>query len=116
MSVLYIAMYWTMYGQTVRVIGPNSHQLRYNSRLDLGKVQGRTWKGNRSSSADCRSVVLPAMIIRLTVFKRSPDPKNMCSVRTSPKPSAPFSRATFASSGVSAFARTFNRRSASTLR
>jgi hypothetical protein len=24
-NVMYWAMYWTMYGQTVRVIGPNSH-------------------------------------------------------------------------------------------
>mmetsp|Transcript_13827 Transcript_13827/g.58124 ORF Transcript_13827/g.58124 Transcript_13827/m.58124 type:complete len:266 (-) Transcript_13827:1074-1871(-) len=54
------------------------------------------------------------MIMRRTVRMRSPEPKNMCSVRTRPIPSAPFSRATAASSGVSAFASTFRRRSAST--
>ena len=33
-------VYWTMYGQTVRVIGPNSHQLRDKTVcLDLGKTR-----------------------------------------------------------------------------
>mmetsp|Transcript_32478 Transcript_32478/g.51976 ORF Transcript_32478/g.51976 Transcript_32478/m.51976 type:complete len:481 (+) Transcript_32478:363-1805(+) len=72
------------------------------------------WNGSKSASAASRSGVLPAMIIRRTVRMRSPDPKNMCSVRTSPMPSAPFSRAVAASSGVSALASTLRRRKPST--
>mmetsp|Transcript_5173 Transcript_5173/g.18550 ORF Transcript_5173/g.18550 Transcript_5173/m.18550 type:complete len:329 (-) Transcript_5173:1346-2332(-) len=64
------------------------------------------WNGNRSSSAAWRSLVNVAMIIRRTVRMRSPVPKNMCSVRTSPTPSAPLTRAVVASSGVSALAST----------
>ena len=46
-----------------------------------------------------------ARIIARTIGKRS-GARNMCSVRHSPMPSAPFPRATFASAPVSAFART----------
>ena len=46
------------------------------------------------------------------VWMRSPS-KNMCSVRQRPMPSAPKLRAVFASSGVSALARTFILRAAS---
>ena len=52
------------------------------------------------------------MIISRTAEIRSGS-KNMCSVRHSPIPSAPNSRATFASLGVSAFARTPSLRTAS---
>ena len=48
-----------------------------------------------------------------TIFSWRSSPKNMCSVRHRPMPSAPSSRARRASSGVSAFARTPRRRSSS---
>ena len=72
------------------------------------------WYGKRSASADSRSALLSAIIMRRTVSILSLLAKNICSVRTRPIPSAPFSRAVAASSGVSAFARTFNCRSRST--
>ena len=52
------------------------------------------------------------MIISCTSGRRS-SPKNMCSVRQSPIPSAPNSRAFAASSGVSALALTLSRRKSS---
>ena len=48
-----------------------------------------------------------------TIFSWRSSPKNMCSVRHSPMPSAPNSRALRASSGVSAFVRTRSVRSSS---
>ena len=40
MSVHLLGVYWTMYGQTVRVIGLNIHQLRGKTgRRDLGNAQ-----------------------------------------------------------------------------
>ena len=54
----------------------------------------------------------PAMNISRTSSSRS-EPKNMCSVRHRPMPSAPSSRARAASSPVSALARTPSRRSSS---
>ncbi len=53
-----------------------------------------------------------AMIISCTCGRRS-SPKNMCSVRQRPIPSAPNSRALTASSGVSALALTLSRRKSS---
>ena len=53
-----------------------------------------------------------ARIISCTTGSRS-SPKNMCSVRQRPIPCAPNSRARAASSGLSAFARTFSRRNSS---
>mmetsp|Transcript_2370 Transcript_2370/g.5972 ORF Transcript_2370/g.5972 Transcript_2370/m.5972 type:complete len:250 (-) Transcript_2370:1322-2071(-) len=47
------------------------------------------------------------MTISLTAMRRSSEAKNMCSVRTSPMPCAPLRRASAASSGVSAFVKTF---------
>mmetsp|Transcript_6723 Transcript_6723/g.17218 ORF Transcript_6723/g.17218 Transcript_6723/m.17218 type:complete len:430 (-) Transcript_6723:1213-2502(-) len=72
------------------------------------------WKGSRSSSAFSRVLVSAAMIMRRTPRRRSPVPKNMCSVRTKPMPSAPLARAVTASSGVSALASTLSVRCAST--
>ena len=63
------------------------------------------WNGRSRFTAACRAVASLAMIISRTMGIRSAA-KNMCSVRTSPMPSAPNSRAFFASSGVSALART----------
>mmetsp|Transcript_33396 Transcript_33396/g.72869 ORF Transcript_33396/g.72869 Transcript_33396/m.72869 type:complete len:220 (+) Transcript_33396:1031-1690(+) len=72
------------------------------------------WKGRRSSRAALRTSVVPAMIILRTARMRSSEPKNMCSERTSPMPSAPFLRATAASSGVSALVSTLRVRCSST--
>ena len=47
-----------------------------------------------------------ARVMRRTAFRRAGVPKNMCSVRTSPTPSAPLARAAVASSGESALAST----------
>mmetsp|Transcript_9127 Transcript_9127/g.34381 ORF Transcript_9127/g.34381 Transcript_9127/m.34381 type:complete len:301 (-) Transcript_9127:1355-2257(-) len=65
--------------------------------------------GSSAAIATFFSCCVWARIILRTLARRSPS-KNMCSVRTSPMPSAPFSRASAASSGVSAFASTFRRR------
>ena len=70
------------------------------------------WWGRSRSSAERRSSSLDAMIISRTTGSRS-SAMNMCSVRQRPIPSAPNSRALAASSGVSAFVRTFSRRRAS---
>ena len=67
------------------------------------------WWGRSLSSARRRSSSPEAMIISRTTGSRS-SAMNMCSVRQRPIPSAPNSRAFAASSGVSAFARTFRRR------
>mmetsp|Transcript_6732 Transcript_6732/g.26194 ORF Transcript_6732/g.26194 Transcript_6732/m.26194 type:complete len:276 (-) Transcript_6732:1205-2032(-) len=72
------------------------------------------WYGRRSVSAASRVAVSAAMIMRRTAMILSPVPKNMCSVRTKPMPSAPLSLAVLASSGVSALARTLRRRNSST--
>ena len=67
----------------------------------------------RSRSRALRRPSSPsAMIISRTTGRRSAA-MNMCSVRQRPIPCAPNSRARSASSGVSAFARTFRRRTAS---
>ena len=63
------------------------------------------WNGSSRSSAARRPASVSARIISCTTGSRS-SPKNMCSVRQRPIPSAPNSRARAASSGVSAFART----------
>src|SRR5438034_333533 len=63
------------------------------------------WNGRSFFTAAWRAAESVAMIISRTIGIRSAA-KNMCSVRTRPMPSAPNSRAFFASSGVSAFART----------
>ena len=70
------------------------------------------WSGSSLSSAARRSSSSEAMIISRTTGSRS-SAMNMCSVRQRPIPCAPNSRALAASSGVSAFARTFRRRSSS---
>ena len=67
------------------------------------------WWGRSFSSARRRSSSPEARIISRTTGSRS-SAMNMCSVRQRPIPSAPNSRALAASSGVSAFARTFRRR------
>mmetsp|Transcript_2613 Transcript_2613/g.9640 ORF Transcript_2613/g.9640 Transcript_2613/m.9640 type:complete len:248 (+) Transcript_2613:508-1251(+) len=64
------------------------------------------WNTRISSRAFRLSASSAAMIILLTLLSLSSVLKNMCSVLTSPMPSAPFSRAFSASSGVSAFAST----------
>ena len=60
--------------------------------------------GNRASSAASRSSVESDRMSRSISARRSP--RNMCSVRHRPMPCAPSLRARFASSGVSALART----------
>mmetsp|Transcript_14086 Transcript_14086/g.33213 ORF Transcript_14086/g.33213 Transcript_14086/m.33213 type:complete len:403 (+) Transcript_14086:829-2037(+) len=71
------------------------------------------WKGSSFASASSRPVRSSAMIICRTVRMRSSVAKNMCSVRTSPMPSAPLRRAVATSSGVSAFPNTFRSRRSS---
>ena len=61
-------------------------------------MKSSRWKGRSLSSAACRAAGSAAMIISRTIGMRSAA-KNMCSVRTSPMPSAPNSRALRASSG-----------------
>ena len=68
-------------------------------------MKSSRWNGRSFATATRRSAESPAMIISRTIGMRS-GLKNMCSVRTSPIPSAPKSRAFRASSGVSALART----------
>ena len=68
-------------------------------------MKSSRWKGSRRSTASFRSFSSLAMIISRTMAMRS-SLKNMCSVRTSPMPSAPNSRALAASAGVSTLART----------
>ena len=68
-------------------------------------MKSSRWNGSRRSTAFFRAWTSRAMIISRTIGMRS-SPKNMCSVRTSPMPSAPNSRALVASAGVSALART----------
>src|SRR5439155_592351 len=68
-------------------------------------MKSSRWNGRSFFTAAWRAAESVAMIISRTIGIRSAA-KNMCSVRTRPMPSAPNSRAFFASSGVSAFART----------
>ena len=70
------------------------------------------WNGSSRSSASRRPPSFSARIISWTTGSRF-SPKNMCSVRQRPMPSAPRPRARIASAGLSAFARTFSRRSSS---
>ena len=63
------------------------------------------WKGSSFSSAASRRSLVSERIISRIAIMRSPS-KNMCSVRHSPMPSAPKSRARWASLGVSALVRT----------
>ena len=63
------------------------------------------WNGSSFASASRRSVSSSAMIMARMCLMRS-SPKNMCSVRQRPMPSAPKLLALAASSGVSAFVRT----------
>mmetsp|Transcript_37509 Transcript_37509/g.71878 ORF Transcript_37509/g.71878 Transcript_37509/m.71878 type:complete len:229 (+) Transcript_37509:971-1657(+) len=72
------------------------------------------WNGRISARASSRVFLSPAMIILRTARRRSSDPKNMCSLRTRPMPSAPLALATAASSGVSAFVNTLMSRASST--
>ena len=65
------------------------------------------WNGSILASAFFRPASSEARIISRTATMRS-SPKNMCSVRHSPMPSAPNSRALAASAGVSALARIFS--------
>ncbi len=67
--------------------------------------------GMRASRALCCPLASEARIRCSTSSRRSP--RNMCSVRHSPMPSAPKRRARVASAGVSALARTPSRRVAS---
>ncbi len=69
--------------------------------------------GSNLSSATRRPASSAARIIWRTAVIRAAS-KNICSVRHSPTPSAPKSRAVRQSSGVSALARTLRRRTAST--
>mmetsp|Transcript_16736 Transcript_16736/g.52777 ORF Transcript_16736/g.52777 Transcript_16736/m.52777 type:complete len:215 (-) Transcript_16736:2569-3213(-) len=64
------------------------------------------WKGRICSRASLRGPGSTAMIMRRTAAMRSSSPKNMCSVRQRPMPSAPLRRAASASAGVSALAST----------
>ena len=64
-----------------------------------GAAAARRARSRRSSSSSAR-------IIADASSRGGPSPKNMCSVRQRPMPSAPNSRALLASSGVSAFVRT----------
>ena len=68
--------------------------------------------GSSLSRAFSRAPVPSARIISRMAASRL-SPKNMCSVRHKPIPSAPIERATRASCGVSAFARTVNLRCSS---
>ncbi len=70
------------------------------------------WNGRSRSSAARRPCSSEARIISWTTGSRS-SPKNMCSVRQRPTPWAPNSRAFAASSGLSAFAHTWSRRTSS---
>mmetsp|Transcript_40600 Transcript_40600/g.79489 ORF Transcript_40600/g.79489 Transcript_40600/m.79489 type:complete len:446 (-) Transcript_40600:1203-2540(-) len=72
------------------------------------------WKGRSLESAFFRCSTVSAMTISRTAISRSSDAKNMCSVRTSPMPSAPFLLASAASSGVSALVKTLTLRLSST--
>ena len=56
------------------------------------------WIGSRRASCFSRAGVVPAMIMALTIGRRS-DSMNMCSVRHRPTPCAPFSSALRASRG-----------------
>ncbi len=70
------------------------------------------WYGRIFASAISRSSTVSAQIIWRNGRMRLCE-KNMCSVRQRPIPSAPSSRAFFASRGVSALVRTFRRRNLS---
>ena len=84
--------------------GPPSPRRCPRSRTAGTAAAGRAPRGGSPSFS--------ARIISWTTGSRS-SPKNMCSVRQRPMPSAPNSRARAASAGLSAFARTFSRRSSS---
>ena len=71
----------------------------------LQRQRARRARSRRSSSSAAR--------ITWTIFSWRSSPKNMCSVRHRPMPSAPNSRALRASSGVSALVRTPSVRSSS---
>ncbi len=95
--------------------GKNSCNGGSKSRMVTGRpsiaskipIKSDFWYGRSLTKAASRSPVLSAKIISCMYWIRSfSGPKNMCSVRQSPIPSAPNSRATFASCGVSAFVRT----------
>ena len=71
-------------------------------------VKSLRCNGNSASRAAVRSSTVPARITRSISERRSP--RNMCSVRHRPIPSAPSLRARAASSAVSAFDRIASRR------
>ena len=93
-------------GSSSRIVTGYPFISRYSS-LKSSRCMGRS-----RASAASRSSFVPARIISCMMGMRS-SAKNMCWVRHSPIPSAPKSRATRASRGVSALARTFSRRTAS---
>ena len=68
-------------------------------------MKSSRWTWRSSSSAAASSAGVSARIMRRTTGRRS-SPRNMCSVRHRPMPSAPSERALAASSPVSALART----------
>ncbi len=68
-------------------------------------MKSSRWTTRSSSSASASSAGVSARIMRRTTGRRS-SPRNMCSVRHRPIPSAPSLRALAASSPVSALART----------
>ena len=70
------------------------------------------WSGSSRWYAASSSSAVSAKIIWRTASTRS-SPRNMCSVRHRPMPSAPRARAFADWSGVSAFARTWRRRRSS---
>ena len=94
-----------------RIEQADRHRQAGHDAEDLGEVGAlhRQQLVERAAAALLRS---SARIISRTTGMRSAS-KNMCSVRQRPMPSAPNLRAVSASSGVSALARTFMRRTAS---
>ena len=81
--------------------------------VHLARISVKSWRcsGSSSASAASRPASSSARISRSTSSRRGP--RNMCSVRHSPMPCGAEPRARAASSGVSAFARTSRRRTAS---
>ena len=91
--------------------GGSSNRIVTGSPAITSKISSKSERciGRSFASASRRPASSSARIISRTAMIRSAS-KNMCSVRQSPIPSAPKSRATCASWGVSAFARTRIRR------
>mmetsp|Transcript_17127 Transcript_17127/g.40886 ORF Transcript_17127/g.40886 Transcript_17127/m.40886 type:complete len:379 (+) Transcript_17127:738-1874(+) len=98
--------------------GGSSRRIVTGSPSIAAKMPSKSsrWKPwiSRSASALPGAPSSCAAIMRRTAAMRSFEEKNMCSVRTSPTPVAPFLRATSQSSGVSALAYTSIDRNRST--